>query len=162
MEKVSFLNSLILVELTSCEVSLSKLIIVHVHFLTRPTLSNLCFLSHSPSLSCHVLASPFPPLSILPFLLLSLPATKLPAQSICTFNETLQLLIKPEARHVQLNVDVKLDNDPEVLFELMNREIMKFEDWESELAPRLILGEFSLLRLFQSDSVHPAGVPSLY
>jgi hypothetical protein len=55
--------------------------------------------------------------------------------------------MKPEARHVQLNVDVKLDNDPEVLFELMNREIMKFEDWESELAPRLILGEFSLLRL---------------
>lgn len=51
--------------------------------------------------------------------------------------------MKPEARHVQLNVDVKLDNDPEILFKLMNEQIAKFDDWETVLAPRLILGEFN-------------------
>ena len=71
-------------------------------------------------------------------------ATKLPAQNICTFAETLRLLMTPEARHVHLNVDVKLDNEPEILFKLMNEQIMKFDDWETVLAPRLILGEFFL------------------
>lgn len=69
-----------------------------------------------------------------------LPATKLPAQSICTFAETLHLLMQPEARHVQLNVDVKLDNDPEILFKLMHEQISQFPGWETDLAPRLILG----------------------
>jgi len=58
--------------------------------------------------------------------------------------------MKSEARHVQLNVDVKLDNDPEVLFELMKREIMKFPNWESELAPRLILGESTYISTLAS------------
>lgn len=76
--------------------------------------------------------------------------TKLPAQNICTFAETLQLLMKPEARHVHLNVDVKLDNDPEVLFKLMHEQIIKFSGWQTELAPRLILG------LWHAKYIEPA------
>lgn len=49
--------------------------------------------------------------------------------------------MKAEARHVHLNVDVKLDNDPEILFKLMHEQIIKFDEWETVLAPRLILGE---------------------
>jgi len=69
-----------------------------------------------------------------------LQTTKLPAQRICTFRETLDLMLEPQAKHVLLNVDVKLDNDPEVLFARMNEIVMEYENWESELAPRLILG----------------------
>ena len=53
--------------------------------------------------------------------------------------------MRPSSRHVVLNVDVKLDNDPEVLFKLMHQMIKDFEDWETELAPRLILGDLGLL-----------------
>ena len=53
--------------------------------------------------------------------------------------------MQPEARHVVLNVDVKLDNDPEVLYPLMKEEIERFENWETQLAPRLILGTLLLL-----------------
>ncbi|KAK9897228.1 PLC-like phosphodiesterase [Cystobasidium minutum MCA 4210] len=76
--------------------------------------------------------------------------TKLPAQSICTFAETLHLLMQPEARHVQLNVDVKLDNDPEILFKLMHEQISKFDEWQTQLAPRLILG------LWHAKYIEPA------
>lgn len=55
--------------------------------------------------------------------------------------------MQPEARHVQLNIDVKLDNDPEILFKLMHEQICKFDGWETELAPRLILGELLFERL---------------
>ena len=76
------------------------------------------------------------------------PATKLPAQRICTFAETLDLLMQPGSKHVVLNIDVKLDNDPELLYPLMRREIESFPGWETELAPRLILG--APLSLFDS------------
>ena len=68
-------------------------------------------------------------------------ATKLPAQRICTLIELLDLLMLPENRHVLLNVDVKLDNNPEILFKLMHEIIVTYEDWQTTLAPRLILGE---------------------
>lgn len=68
-------------------------------------------------------------------------ATKLPAQRICTFAETLELLMLEGNRHVVLNVDVKLDNDPEVLYPLMQACIEEFPGWKEDLAPRLILGE---------------------
>lgn len=50
--------------------------------------------------------------------------------------------MRPEARDVQLNVDVKLDNDPEILFKLMHEQIVKFDEWQTKLAPRLILGKW--------------------
>lgn len=65
---------------------------------------------------------------------------KEPQQAIPTFAEMLDLLMKPENQHVIFNVDVKPNNDPAVLFPLLHRLISSHTDWETLLAPRLILG----------------------
>lgn len=58
--------------------------------------------------------------------------------------------MQPNAKHVVLNIDVKLDNNPELLYPLMRREIESFPGWETELAPRLILG------LWHAKYIEPA------
>ncbi|KDQ08240.1 hypothetical protein BOTBODRAFT_38071 [Botryobasidium botryosum FD-172 SS1] len=65
---------------------------------------------------------------------------KEPRQSIPTFAETIALLMKPENSHVLFNVDVKVQNDPERLFKLMNDIIVSYPSWGTVLAPRIILG----------------------
>ncbi|KAI0080851.1 PLC-like phosphodiesterase [Panus rudis PR-1116 ss-1] len=66
--------------------------------------------------------------------------TKQPVQSIPTFVETVALLMKPENSHVKFNVDVKVWNDPARLFTLMHTVISAHENWETDLAPRILLG----------------------
>ncbi|KAL7417297.1 PLC-like phosphodiesterase [Mrakia frigida] len=63
-----------------------------------------------------------------------------PIQPIPLFEELLTLLMKEGNRTVRFNIDVKPTNDPERLFGLMAIQIRKFPNWETELAPRLILG----------------------
>jgi len=65
---------------------------------------------------------------------------KLPKQAIPTFAQTVELLMRPENQHVKFNVDVKVQNDPERLFQLMHETIAKHEGWETLLAPRILLG----------------------
>ncbi|KAJ7172410.1 PLC-like phosphodiesterase, partial [Mycena filopes] len=81
---------------------------------------------------------------------------KEPKQSIPTFVETLSLLMKvcartsfrmkftlytkPENLHVHLNVDIKATNDPDKLFPLMHAAISAYPQWETLLAPRILLG----------------------
>jgi len=65
---------------------------------------------------------------------------KEPIQSIPTFAETIALLMKPENQHVKFNVDVKAQNDPDRLFALMHEIITAQPDWQSTLAPRIVLG----------------------
>jgi len=65
---------------------------------------------------------------------------KEPKQAIPTFAETVTLLMKPENQHVKFNVDVKVQNDPDRLFSLMHDIISTQEDWETKLAPRILLG----------------------
>lgn len=65
---------------------------------------------------------------------------KEPRQSIPTFAETIALLMKSENQHVKFNVDVKAQNDPERLFLLMHEIISAQPDWETKLAPRILLG----------------------
>ncbi|KAJ6596016.1 PLC-like phosphodiesterase [Mycena sp. CBHHK59/15] len=65
---------------------------------------------------------------------------KEPKQSIPTFVETVELLMKPENRHIHLNVDVKAQNDPQQLFSLMHTIIASHPQWEIRLAPRILLG----------------------
>ncbi|KAJ7063367.1 PLC-like phosphodiesterase [Mycena amicta] len=67
---------------------------------------------------------------------------KEPKQAIPTFPETLSLLMKagPENMHIKLNVDVKPMTDPETLFPLMHAAISGFPEWETTLAPRILLG----------------------
>ncbi|KAI0921195.1 hypothetical protein AcW2_006246 [Taiwanofungus camphoratus] len=65
---------------------------------------------------------------------------KEPKQSIPTFAETVALLMKPENRHVKFNVDVKVQNDPARLFGLMHKIISAQPEWETVLAPRILLG----------------------
>jgi len=65
---------------------------------------------------------------------------KEPKQSIPTFKETLGLLMKPENQHVKFNIDVKVYNEPERVFTLMNEIIISYPEWEVKLAPRIILG----------------------
>ncbi|KAG6919741.1 hypothetical protein DXG01_001575 [Tephrocybe rancida] len=65
---------------------------------------------------------------------------KLPKQSIPTFAETVALLMLPENQHAKFNVDVKPQNDPERLFKLMHTIISAQPEWETLLAPRILLG----------------------
>lgn len=66
--------------------------------------------------------------------------TKEPKQAIPTFAETVSLLMKPENKHVKFNVDCKVYNDPPRLFSLMHKIVSAHENWETVLAPRIILG----------------------
>ncbi|KAG8914799.1 hypothetical protein FRC00_010711 [Tulasnella sp. 408] len=65
---------------------------------------------------------------------------KSPVQAIPTFAQSIELLMKPENRHVKFNVDVKVQNDPDRLFRLMHEVISAQENWEKDLAPRILLG----------------------
>ncbi|KAI0776163.1 PLC-like phosphodiesterase [Trametes elegans] len=65
---------------------------------------------------------------------------KQPAQSIPTFAETVELLMKPENQHVTFNVDVKVFSEPTRLFTLMHAVISAQPDWQTALAPRILLG----------------------
>jgi|SRR6266550_2322525 len=84
---------------------------------------------------------------------------KEPRQPIPTFAETIELLMKassgsrprldlpilmrgsqPENHHVKFNVDVKVQNDPDRLFSLMHEIIAAQPDWQTALAPRILLG----------------------
>ncbi|KXN86118.1 Phosphatidylglycerol phospholipase C, partial [Leucoagaricus sp. SymC.cos] len=65
---------------------------------------------------------------------------KSPKQAIPTFKATIELLMKPENHHVKFNVDVKVQNDADRLFKLMNDIITAQPSWETTLAPRILLG----------------------
>ncbi|KAJ6596963.1 PLC-like phosphodiesterase [Mycena vulgaris] len=65
---------------------------------------------------------------------------KEPAQSIPTFAETVALLMQPENLHIHLNVDIKAMNDPQRLFPLMHEVVSAHSQWETLLAPRILLG----------------------
>ncbi|GAA5863915.1 hypothetical protein JCM8547_005279 [Rhodosporidiobolus lusitaniae] len=65
---------------------------------------------------------------------------KSPHQKIPTLKETIELLMRPEAMHVSLNIDVKVDNDPEKLFPLIDKIVRGYEGFETKLGPRLVLG----------------------
>ena len=49
-------------------------------------------------------------------------------------------LLQPENQHVKLNLDVKADNDPDRLFVLMRYIISKHADYDTLLAPRILIG----------------------
>jgi glycerophosphoryl diester phosphodiesterase len=66
--------------------------------------------------------------------------TKEPKQGIPTFEETINLLMRPENHHVKFNVDVKVQNDPDRLFKLLHEIITAQPEWETALAPRILLG----------------------
>ncbi|KAI0677251.1 PLC-like phosphodiesterase [Trametes maxima] len=65
---------------------------------------------------------------------------KEPKQSIPTFAETVALLMKPENKHITFNVDVKVFSDPARLFTLMHEIISAQPNWQTDLAPRILLG----------------------
>ncbi|KII94631.1 hypothetical protein PLICRDRAFT_127699 [Plicaturopsis crispa FD-325 SS-3] len=65
---------------------------------------------------------------------------KEPKQPIPTFAETVALLMLPENRHVKFNIDVKVYNDPERVFSLMNAIVTAQPNWQTDLAPRILLG----------------------
>lgn len=66
--------------------------------------------------------------------------TQEPVQQIPTFEQLCALLMEPGHRHVKLNVDIKPNNDADRLFRIMREVVQKFPDYETQLAPRLILG----------------------
>ncbi|KAI0751086.1 PLC-like phosphodiesterase [Daedaleopsis nitida] len=63
-----------------------------------------------------------------------------PNQSIPTFAETVELLMKPENRHATFNIDVKVFNEPLHLFTLLHEIISAQPNWQTDLAPRIVLG----------------------
>jgi phosphatidylglycerol phospholipase C len=58
-------------------------------------------------------------------------------KQIPTFRETIALLMRPENMKVFLNIDVKVDNDPERLFTLMHEIVSSYPEYKTVLAPRL-------------------------
>ncbi|KIR62571.1 hypothetical protein I312_103315 [Cryptococcus bacillisporus CA1280] len=65
---------------------------------------------------------------------------KEPVQPVPLFEQLISLLMEPQNRHVSLNIDCKMQNDPEQLFPEMAKIIGQYENYETELSPRLILG----------------------
>ena len=65
---------------------------------------------------------------------------KQPAQQIPTFVQVCDLLMRPDCKHVKLNLDIKPDNNPDRLFPLMRKVVESYPNFETDLAPRLILG----------------------
>lgn len=65
---------------------------------------------------------------------------KQPIQPIPMFKEVLDLLMTPGNMHVKLNMDCKVENEPERLFSLMKDIIESYPNWQTLLAPRIILG----------------------
>ncbi|EJU06532.1 PLC-like phosphodiesterase [Dacryopinax primogenitus] len=65
---------------------------------------------------------------------------KEPKQPIPTFNQTVGLLMKPDNKHLKFNLDVKVYNDPVRLFTIMHEVIASQPNWETDLAPRILLG----------------------
>lgn len=63
-----------------------------------------------------------------------------PCQQIPTFAQVCDLLMRPENRHVKLNIDIKPENDPERLFRLMKTIVEQHSQFATDLSPRLILG----------------------
>lgn len=63
-----------------------------------------------------------------------------PAQPIPRFAQLLDLLQEPANAHVKVNLDCKVENDPERLFALVRAELERRPGWETTLAPRLVLG----------------------
>ncbi|EPQ59044.1 PLC-like phosphodiesterase [Gloeophyllum trabeum ATCC 11539] len=80
---------------------------------------------------------------------------KEPRQAIPTFPETVELLMKPENQHVKLNVDVKIQSDPDRLFPLLHKTITSHENWETLLAPRILLGLWHPRFIAPAKSVLP-------
>ncbi|KAJ6515363.1 PLC-like phosphodiesterase, partial [Mycena sanguinolenta] len=70
----------------------------------------------------------------------SVRTTQEPHQPIPTFAESIALLMRPENQHANFNVDVKVQNTPTRLFALMHETISSYPDWETLLAPRILLG----------------------
>ncbi|KAJ7285767.1 PLC-like phosphodiesterase [Mycena rebaudengoi] len=66
--------------------------------------------------------------------------TKRLALAIPTFEQTMGLIMKPDNLHVHFNIDVKPENDPQQLFQLMHSIISSHPRWEVTLAPRILLG----------------------
>ncbi|OCF41343.1 glycerophosphoryl diester phosphodiesterase [Kwoniella heveanensis CBS 569] len=66
--------------------------------------------------------------------------TKEPVQPIPLFEELIALLMEPQNQHVTLNIDCKMQNDPERLFPEMSRIISTYPNHASTLSPRIILG----------------------
>jgi phosphatidylglycerol phospholipase C len=50
------------------------------------------------------------------------------------------IYLQEENSHVKFNVDVKVQNDPDRLFALMHEVISSQPNWQTALAPRLVIG----------------------
>jgi len=63
-----------------------------------------------------------------------------PQQPIATFHEAMQLISRPENQHVTFNVDIKPENDARRVFALMAGVLADFPNYQTDLAPRIVLG----------------------
>lgn len=63
--------------------------------------------------------------------------------------------IQPENHHVKFNVDVKVYNDPPRLFNLIHKTISSYDDWETVLAPRILLGLWHPKFLSYAEKILP-------
>jgi phosphatidylglycerol phospholipase C len=63
---------------------------------------------------------------------------KAPHQPIPKFTEVIEVLM--QYPHVKLNIDCKVENNPTKLFTLIKEALATVPEWETVLAPRIVLG----------------------
>jgi len=66
--------------------------------------------------------------------------TASPPQRIPTLEDAIELLTRPEYSHVMLNLDVKMDNKPELLLTLLDRTFTKTPQRKASIGKRVVLG----------------------
>lgn len=91
-----------------------------------------------------------------------------PVQQIPRFEQLAELMMRPDYRHVKANIDIKPENDPERLFRLLARNVRQYPGWETDLAPRILLGlwhpkfiPYALAYVPELTRVHIGGSPSI-
>lgn len=66
-----------------------------------------------------------------------------------------QLIHQPEYLHASFNIDIKPNNDPAALFTLLHKIVSSYENWEQNLAPRILLGLWHPKFLEKAKEVMP-------
>lgn len=91
-----------------------------------------------------------------------------PVQQIPRFEQLCDLMMRPDCRHVKANIDIKPENDPERLFQLLGKLVRNYPNWETDLAPRILLGlwhpkfiSFAVKYVPELTRMHIGGSPSV-
>lgn len=78
-----------------------------------------------------------------------------PHQPLARFEQLCEVLMQPRASHIKLSLDIKPECEPERLFHLMRTLFLKYDNWQSKLAPRIYLGLWHTKYIPWADTLLP-------